>query len=200
MTETDAAEGARSVIAGPDPAAGRAGPPAARVPWRRWAALAVLLTGSFIYTLDFFVVNVAIPSLQRDLHANAAAVQFVVAGYGVATAAGLITGGRLGDLFGRRRMFFAGLVLFCLASAACGLAPTAAILVLARVLQGLAAALFAPQVLAILGVVYQGRDRVTAFTAYGLSLGLAAVCGQLIGGLLIQADVAGSGWRAVFLV
>src|SRR6266571_8509 len=148
MTETDAAEGARSVIAGPDPAA----------------------------------------------------VQFVVAGYGVATAAGLITGGRLGDLFGRRRMFFAGLVLFCLASAACGLAPTAAILVLARVLQGLAAALFAPQVLAILGVVYQGRDRVTAFTAYGLSLGLAAVCGQLIGGLLIQADVAGSGWRAVFLV
>src|SRR6266704_4220816 len=123
MTETDAAEGARSVIAGPDPAAGRAGPPAARVPWRRWAALAVLLTGSFNYTLDFFVVNVAIPSLQRDLHANAAAVQFVVAGYGVATAAGLITGGRLGDLFGRRRMFFAGLVLFCLASAACGLAP-----------------------------------------------------------------------------
>jgi EmrB/QacA subfamily drug resistance transporter len=160
----------------------------------------VLLTGTFMFTLDFFIVNVAIPSMQRELHANAAAVQFVVAGYGVATAAGLIIGGRLGDQFGRRQMFCAGLALFSLASAACGFAPSAAILVIARVVQGLAAALFAPQVLAILGVVYQGKDRVRAFTAYGLTLGLAAMCGQLVGGLLIQANVAGAGWRAVFLV
>jgi EmrB/QacA subfamily drug resistance transporter len=193
-TETDAPVGVSRVTAG---LPGGPGLPGLR---HRWGALAILLTGSFIFTLDFFIVNVAIPSMQRELHANAAAVQFIVAGYGVATAAGLITGGRLGDLFGRRRMFFIGLALFCLASAACGLAPTSAVLVLARVVQGLAAALFAPQVLAILGVAYQGRDRIRAFTAYGLSLGLAAVCGQLIGGLLIQADVAGSGWRSVFLV
>lgn len=167
---------------------------------RHWLTLPIILTGTFMVILDFFIVNVTLPAMQRELHASAAAIQFVVAGYGLTYAVGLITGGRLGDLYGRRRMFVLGLMLFILTSAACGLAPTAAALVLARVLQGVAAALLAPQALAMLGILYTGEDRTRAFTAYGLTLGLAAVLGQLIGGLLIRADVAGLGWRACFLI
>ncbi|MGZ3715565.1 MAG: MFS transporter [Ktedonobacterales bacterium] len=166
----------------------------------RWIALPIILAGTFMVTLDFFIVNVALPSLQQQLHAGTGAIQFIVAGYGLALAAGLITAGRLGDLYGRRRLFALGLALFILASIACGLAPTSAVLVLARVAQGIAAALLSPQVLAILCIVYTGDDRARAFTVYGLVLGIAAVSGQLIGGLLIQANVAGLGWRTCFLI
>jgi EmrB/QacA subfamily drug resistance transporter len=166
----------------------------------RLSALLVLLTGTFITTLDFFIVNVAIPATQRDLHAGPAMVQFVVAGFGLALAAGLITGGRLGDLYGRRRMYVLGLGLFTLASLACGLAPGAGFLVGARVVQGAAAALLTPQVLAIVNTVYTGEHRARAFNAYGLAMGFGGVFGQLIGGLLIKADIAGLGWRAVFLI
>ena len=165
-----------------------------------WGALGVLLVGIFIVTLDFFIVNVAIPSVQGDLHAGSAAIQSIVAGFGLAYAAGLITGGRLGDLHGRRRLYAIGLAVFTVASAACGLAPSAGVLIAARVAQGLGAALLAPQVLAILTVVYTGRHRTTAFTAFGLAMGFGGVFGQLIGGVLIQADVAGLGWRTIFLI
>ncbi|MFC0003834.1 MFS transporter [Micromonospora siamensis] len=168
--------------------------------WRHWGVLAVILCCDFMITLDFFIVNVAIPSMQTDLRANSAAVQFIVAGYGLAYASGLITWGRLGDMRGRRRMFTLGIVLFTIASAACGLAPTAGALVAARIAQGLSAALMAPQVLAILGIVYIGADRARAFAVAGLGKGLAAVFGQLIGGLLIQADAGGLGWRLCFLI
>jgi EmrB/QacA subfamily drug resistance transporter len=124
----------------------------------------------------------------------------VVAGYGLSFAAGLILGGRLGDHYGRRKLFAIGLELFTVASLVCGLAPTAGLLIGARVLQGVAAALMFPQVLAILGLAYEGDDRVKAFTAYGLSLGFGGIGGQLIGGALIHADIAGSGWRACFLI
>lgn len=167
---------------------------------RRWFALPVILAGTFMVTLDFFIVNVAIPSIQRDLHANTAAIEWLVAGYGLAYAALLIIGGRLGDLHGRRRIFCIGLAVFTLASAACGLAPSAGWLVAARVAQGVGAALLAPQVLAILGTVYVGADRARAFAAYGVVLGLASACGQVIGGLLIQLDLFNAGWRACFLV
>ncbi|MGH3378192.1 MAG: MFS transporter [Actinoallomurus sp.] len=166
----------------------------------RLSALLVLLTGIFITTLDFFIVNVAIPATQRDLRAGPAMTQFVVAGFGLALAAGLITGGRLGDLYGRRRMFVLGLGLFTLASLACGLAPGARFLVGARVAQGAAAALLMPQVLAIVNTVYTGAHRARAFNLYGLAMGFGGVFGQLIGGLLIRADIAGLGWRAVFLI
>ena len=165
----------------------------------RWA-LWTMLSGTFLVVLDFFIVNVALPSMQRELHATAGTLQMVVAGYGLATAAGLITGGRLGDLFGRRRMFMLGLLLFTLASAACGLAPNAELLVAARVLQGLAGALLQPQVLAMIGLAYAGENRVRAFAAYGLTLGLGATLGQLVGGLLIHADLGGLGWRSCFLI
>jgi EmrB/QacA subfamily drug resistance transporter len=167
---------------------------------RHWLALPVILAGTFMVTLDFFIVNVAIPSIQRDLHASTAAIEWLVAGYGLAYAALLIPGGRLGDLHGRRRIFCVGLAVFTLASAACGLAPGAGWLVVARFAQGVGAALLAPQVLAILGTIYVGADRARAFAAYGVVLGLASACGQVIGGLLIEADVLGLGWRGCFLV
>lgn len=173
---------------------------AARKSPRRWLALPVILTGTFVVTLDFFIVNVAIPSIARDLGATTAAIQLVVAGYGLSFAAGLITAGRLGDLYGLRKVFALGLALFTVASAACGLAPTPAMLILARVLQGAAAALIVPQVLAILRIAYPGTDRAPAFAIYGMTMGLASLGGQLIGGLLIHADLAGLGWRGCFLV
>ncbi|MFE7188135.1 MFS transporter [Kitasatospora sp. NPDC057541] len=162
--------------------------------------LPVLLTATFMTALDVFVVNVAIPSLQNDLRAGPAAVQWVVAGFGLAFAAGLITAGRLGDRYGRRRLFGLGLSLFTLASAACGLAPTADALVAARVAQGLAAALMSPQVLAILRTAYSGAAQARAFSMYGLTMGIGAVFGQLIGGVLIRADLFGLDWRSCFLL
>jgi EmrB/QacA subfamily drug resistance transporter len=175
-------------------------PRTARLLSHQWAALAVVLTGTFMVVLDFFIVNVAMPAMQSDLHAGTGAIEWVVAGYGLTFATFLITAGRLGDQLGRRRMFSLGLALFTLASAACGLAPSPAVLVGARLVQGLAAALLSPQVLSIIGVVYTGPDRVRAISIYGIVLGLAAVGGQLIGGVLVQADIAGLGWRSCFLI
>ncbi|MET8622166.1 MFS transporter [Kitasatospora sp. NPDC004669] len=162
--------------------------------------LPVILTATFMTALDVFVVNVAVPSLQADLGAGPAAVQWVMAGFSLALAAGLVTAGRLGDRYGRRRVFALGLALFTLASAACGLAPTAAALVGSRVAQGLAAALMGPQVLAILRTAFSGAAQARAFARYGLTMGVGAVFGQLIGGLLIRADLLGLGWRSCFLI
>jgi EmrB/QacA subfamily drug resistance transporter len=162
--------------------------------------LPVVLTGVFVTILDFFIVNVAIPTTQRDLHAGSTAIEWVVAGYGLAYGSGLVLGGRLGDVFGRRRMFAIGLALFTVASAACGLAPDTGTLLAGRIAQGASAALLAPQVLAILRTAYHGPAQQRAINAYAVTMGLAAVFGQLIGGLLIQADVFGLGWRACFLI
>jgi EmrB/QacA subfamily drug resistance transporter len=177
-------------------------PPArlARLRANRWAALPVVLAGTFMVVLDFFIVNVAMPAMQADLHAGTGALEWVVAGYGLTFATLLITAGRLGDQFGRRRMFAVGLGLFTLASAACGLAWSPGALVAARLVQGVAAALLSPQVLSIIGVAYAGPDRVRALSVYGIVLGLAAVGGQLVGGILVQADIAGLGWRGCFLI
>ena len=166
----------------------------------RAGTLPAVLSGVFITILDFFIVNVAIPSIQRELHAGTAAVQWVVAGYGLTYGTGLILGGRLGDIFGRRRMFIIGLALFTVASVGCGLAPGAGTLVAARAVQGASAALLAPQVLAILRTTYHGPAQRRAISAYALTMGLAAVFGQVIGGLLIRADLFGLGWRACFLI
>src|SRR6478736_4200139 len=111
---------------------------------RQWLALAVVLCGSFIAFFDVFVVNVAVPTIQRDLHASFAQVQFVIAGYTLTYAIALITGGRLGDIYGRKRLFMVGLAAFILASTLCGLAPAPWFLVAARLAQGLAAALLTP--------------------------------------------------------
>ncbi|NUU22604.1 MAG: MFS transporter [Streptomycetaceae bacterium] len=160
----------------------------------------VLLSGIFITTLDFFIVNVAIPATQADLHAGDAAIQWVVAGYGLALAALLITGGRLGDLVGRRRMFMTGMSLFALSSAACGLAANPEMLIAGRVAQGASAALLMPQVLGILNVVYTGAHRARAFMLYGVTIGFGGVFGQLIGGGLIELDLFGLDWRSIYWI
>jgi EmrB/QacA subfamily drug resistance transporter len=150
--------------------------------------------------LDFFIVNVALPSIATDLGAGESSLEWVVAGYGLTFAAFLITAGRLGDEFGRRRIYAFGLALFTVASLACGLAPSPGTLVLARVAQGVAGAVVMPQVLSIIGVTYKDGDYVRALSYYGVALGLAAVGGQVIGGALVQTDVAGLGWRGCFLI
>ena len=181
--------------------AGRPGPASpAPTGSHGWGPLLVVLAGTFMALLDFFIVNVALPSIQSGLHASRAAVQLIIAGYGLTFATGMITGGRLGDLYGRRRMFMTGLALFTLTSAACGLAPSAGLLVGARVLQGAAGALMTPQVLAIIGIVYAGPRRDRAVAAYGVAMGFAGVLGQLLGGAIIAASVGGSGWRGIFLI
>ena len=173
---------------------------AAPAPGRRWLALPVLMAGTFMIVLDFFVVNVALPSLQAHLHASSTALEWVVAGYGLTFSVLLITAGRLGDLIGPRRVFAIGVALFVLTSAACGLAPSADVLVVARFLQGVAAALISPTVLALIGVLFSGPERVRAISIYGIVMGLAAAGGQLIGGVLIEANPGGLGWRSVFLI
>src|ERR1700744_3672801 len=152
-----------NVMRGRRPATGSAG-----AATRGWAPLAVMLTGTFMIVLDFFIVNVAIPSMQRHLHASAAGVEWVVTAYGLTYGVGLITGGRLGDRYGRRRMFMLGLAVFTLASLACGLATNVGILNLSRAVQGLGAAVAGPQTLAMIGLTYAGRQRVTAGPAYGV--------------------------------
>ena len=163
-------------------------------------ALLVVLTGAFLAMTDFFVVNVALADIGRDLHASTAGLELVVSGYGATYAAFLVIGGRLGDAFGRRRLFWLGLVAFTLTSLFCGLAPTEGTLIAARVLQGAAAAAMVPQVFATIQASTSGPHRIRALAIFGATGGIAAVAGQVLGGLLVSADIAGTGWRPIFLV
>ncbi|MCL6350991.1 MFS transporter [Pectobacterium polaris] len=165
-----------------------------------WLGLSVLLMAGFVTIFDLFVVNVAIPSMQTDLGASFAQIGFIVAGYELAFGVLLITGGRLGDVFGRRRLFVVGMAGFTLASALCGLAPSAGFLIGARILQGLAAALLFPQVYASIRVNFDGDDSRRAFGLLGMTLGLAAIAGQVLGGWLVHANLFGLGWRSIFLI
>ncbi|SDK60534.1 Major Facilitator Superfamily protein [Streptomyces indicus] len=162
--------------------------------------LFTVLLGAALPLIDFFIVNVALPTIEHDLNAGPALLELVVAGYGLAYAVLLVVGGRLGDQFGRRRLFLTGMAAFGLTSLACGLAPDAWTLVGARVAQGAAAALMLPQVLATIQAATSGRRRAKAMSLYGATAGLSMVAGQILGGVLVAADIAGSGWRAVFLV
>ncbi|MFE5827207.1 MFS transporter [Streptomyces erythrochromogenes] len=159
-----------------------------------------VLLGAALPLIDFFIVNVALPAIGSDLAAGPATLELVVGGYGVAYAVLLVLGGRLGDMVGRRRLFLIGMAAFGLTSLGCGLAPTAWALVGARVAQGIAAALMLPQVLATIQATTRGPHRARAMSLYGATNGLAMVAGQILGGVLVAADIAGSGWRSVFLV
>jgi EmrB/QacA subfamily drug resistance transporter len=167
---------------------------------RRWIALAVVLTAGFMQLVDISIVNVAIPSIQRDLDASYSQIQWVLAGYQLAFAVMLITGGRLGDIFGRKRLFMAGMAGFTLASALCGLAQSPGMLIGSRILQGLMGAVMFPQILSVIQVTFPPRERGTAFGTFGATIGLATITGPLVGGLLIQADLFGLEWRPIFLV
>jgi len=166
-----------------------------RVP-RRWLALPVLLTGAFLPILDFNVVNLALPSIRQDLGATSSEVQFVISAYAATYAVFLITGGRLGDLLGRRRMFLLGVIGFTLASLLCGVASSPGVLVLGRILQGLTATVMAPQVLASIRVLFPPAEQGSALALYGATFGLANICGQVLGGVLVSSHT----WQAIFLV
>jgi EmrB/QacA subfamily drug resistance transporter len=164
------------------------------------AGVFFLLAGAFLPIMDFFITNVALPSIDASLHASASELELVIAGYGVAYAALLVLGGRLGDRFGRRRVFLGALVGFVAASAICGFAPTVGVLITARVVQGATAALLVPQVLATFHHTLEHERKARALALYGATSGIAAVVGQLVGGLLVSADIAGMSWRPIFLV
>lgn len=163
-------------------------------------ALVVLLIGAILPPLDYFIVNLALPAIRDGIGARPAELQLVVSAYACANAVVQITGGRLGDLYGRKRMFMTGMAGFVVASALCGLADSGAVLVGGRVLQGLFAAILAPQVLATIRSVFSPHEQVRVMGFYGFVFGLAAVIGQLGGGVLIALHPFGLGWRAIFLV
>jgi EmrB/QacA subfamily drug resistance transporter len=167
---------------------------------RRWLALAVVLGATFLGVLDFFIVNVSIPSIRQDLHATLSQIQLMIAGYGLTYAVCLITGGRLGDIYGRKRVFMLGVAGFTLASALCGLAPGANTLIAARLLQGVTGALMFPQVLSIIQVTFPPSERNAAFGILGMVLGAGSFMANVLGGFLIEGNLLGLGWRPIFLV
>lgn len=176
--------------------AGRAGP---RAP-RSGLLLAIIMTGQFMALLDVFIVNVAAPTIRTDLHASGAGLQMVIAGYSIAYAVLLITGARLGDLLGHRRLFTTGLALFTVSSLACGLAQSTGELIGFRFLQGTGSALMIPQVLSLLQITFTGEARTRAMSVYSAVVASGAAIGQSLGGVLVSADLFGAGWRPVFLV
>jgi EmrB/QacA subfamily drug resistance transporter len=162
--------------------------------------LPVILSATFMALFDFFVVNVAAPSLEHDLGAGQAALELIVGGYAFTYASGMVTGGRLGDLFGYRRLFLAGMAAFTLASLLCGLAGSPGELVVARLLQGLTGAAMVPQVLALIGATFPAAERPRAMSWFGVTAGIGSIAGQVLGGLLLDADIFGLGWRVIFLL
>jgi EmrB/QacA subfamily drug resistance transporter len=166
----------------------------------RWLAFIVLLAGGLLPSVDFFIVNVSLPSIHTSLGASAAEVQLVVSGYAAAYAVFLITGGRLGDLFGRRRMFLIGMAGFTATNTLCGLAITPFQLVIGRILQGITAAMLAPQVLGSIRALFPGEGELArALSFYGVMMGLASSVGQFSGGALVEWSPFELGWRTIFL-
>jgi MFS family permease len=167
---------------------------------RRWWVLAIVVSAQFMFGVDAFIVNVAIPTIAAELHASPAEIEAVIAIYLIAYATLVVTGGRLGDIFGTKKIFIAGVTGFALTSLWCGLAQSGPELILARLAQGATAALMVPQVLATLHLLFADSARARAFAIYGVVLGLAGAAGFALGGLLVSVDLAGLGWRSVFFV
>ncbi len=167
---------------------------------RRWWVLAIVVAAQFMFGVDAFVVNVAIPTIAAELHASTAEIESVIAIYLIAYATLIVTGGRLGDIYGTKGVFLAGVFGFTLTSLWCGLAQSGPELIIARLAQGATAALMVPQVLATLHLLFSDSARSRAFGIYGIVLGLAGAAGFALGGILVTLDLGGVGWRAVFFV
>src|SRR3954466_9619950 len=167
---------------------------------RRWWVLAIVVAAQFMFGVDAFVVNVAIPTIAVEMKASPAQIESVIAIYLIAYATLVVTGGRLGDLYGTRNVFVAGVAGFTVTSLWCGLAQSGPELIVARLAQGATAALMVPQVLATIHLLFADAARGRAFGIYGIVLGLAGAAGFLLGGILVTLDLAGLGWRAVFFV
>ena len=167
---------------------------------RRWWVLAIVVSAQFMFGVDAFIVNVAMPTMAVELRASAAQIEAVIAIYLIAYATLVVSGGRLGDIYGTKNVFIAGVSGFTVTSLWCGLAQSGPELILARLAQGATAALMVPQVLATLHLLFVDSSRARAFGIYGIVLGLAGAAGFMLGGLLVTLDLAGLGWRAVFFV
>jgi MFS family permease len=167
---------------------------------RRWWVLAIVVAAQFMFGVDAFIVNVAIPTIAVELHASTAQIEAVIAIYLIAYATLVVTGGRLGDIHGTRNVFIAGVLGFTATSLWCGLARSGPELIGARLAQGATAAMMVPQVLATLHLLFSDGSRSRAFGIYGIVLGLAGAAGFVLGGVLVTSDLAGLGWRVVFFV
>ncbi len=167
---------------------------------RAWMMLAVLLLGQFMGLLDVFVVNVAMPVIGVGLHASGASLQMVVGGYTMAYAMLLITGARLGDLYGRRRMYPLGVIVFTVSSLICGFAPDITVLIVFRLVQGAGAAVMVPQIISVIQTQFTGKARATALSTYAVVLCSGSVVGMVVGGVLVNANLFGASWRPVFLI
>ena len=166
----------------------------------RWLLLFVVLCAPFLAVLDGFIFNLAIPTIQTELHGNNASAQLIVVGYTFAYATLLVTGGRLGDIYGRRRLFILGMASFTIASLLGAMAFNTTSLVVVRVLQGVAAAMMYPQALSLIQVNFTGGARARALGAFGVALGMASIIGQVFGGVLIHWNLLHLSWRPIFLV
>ncbi len=169
-------------------------------PRRAWTGFAVVLAAMIMNLLDSTIVNVAAPSIQRDLGMSTSALEWIAAAYTLAIAVGLMIGGRLGDMFGRKRMLMTGLTGFVLASTACALAWSPGSLIAARILQGLSAAMLTPQAFGLIRDLFPPVQMNKAFAALGPVIGLSTVAGPIVAGLLLKANLLGTDWRALFLI
>jgi MFS family permease len=165
-----------------------------------WTGFAVVLTAMIMNLLDSTIVNVAAPSIQRNLGMSSSALEWIAAAYTLAIAVGLMTGGRLGDMFGRKRMLMTGLAGFVIASAACAMAWSPSSLIVARVLQGLSAAVLTPQAFGLIRDLFPPAQMTKAFAALGPVIGLSTVAGPIVAGLLLKANLFGADWRTLFLI
>ena len=166
----------------------------------RWAALFVILAGEILDLLDALITTIAAPTIRGDLGGSAGTIQWLAAGYTLAMAIGLLTGGRLGDLYGRKRMFLIGAAGFTVGSLLCGLAQNPEMLIGSRVLQGLFGAVMLPQGLGMIKEMFPPKEMGAAFGAFGPIMGLSSVGGPVLAGFLIDADLFGTGWRMIFLI
>ncbi len=188
-----------SAVASAIPAPAVAPEPAPAYRWR-WVVLAIVLVAEVMDLLDSTVITIAAPTVRAELGGGTSTMQWWAAGYTLAFGVFMIVGGRLGDIFGRRRVFIVGITGFTLASAACALAPSPDVLIGTRVLQGAFGALLIPQGLGVIKNVFPPKEMGGAFAAFGPVMGLAAIAGPILAGWLVTADVLGTGWRMIFLV
>jgi EmrB/QacA subfamily drug resistance transporter len=166
----------------------------------RWQALIFLTMGAFLSPLDYFIVNIALPSIRTDFNASNASLQMVIAVYGLTYAALVVCGGRFGDIFGRKKMFIIGLYIFMISSAGCAFSPSINFLIGFRILQGIGAAMLAPQALASIRLIFPPTEQIKAIGIFGSVFGFAAIMGQLLGGMLIKLQLFGFTWQSVFLI
>jgi EmrB/QacA subfamily drug resistance transporter len=167
----------------------------------KWLELAIVLSAPLLSVIDVFIINIAVPSIKKGVHATDAEIQLVIAGYLLGYAAFLITGGRAGDHFGRKKVFFWGMFAFTITSCLCGLSESALQLNITRFLQGLSASFMVPQTIAFIQVLFtETKERAKAFGLYGITLGTAAVIGQVLGGYLSETHWAIEGWRLIFFI